>query len=152
MLSFSDDAFDAKIVSHTYTDRGKIIYDKSIPTIRENAFRNCKSLQNITIPNSVTKIDSVTFSGCKILGSITIPDGVTDIEGFAFGDCTLLTSITIPDSITNIDFSAFHGCNYVKTIYYVGTKEQFAQKSCIACMLNSLPDDVEVVFIDKQAT
>ena len=51
MLSFEEDAFDAKIVSHTYTDIGKIIFDKPITTIGYKAFSWYKSLESVTIEN-----------------------------------------------------------------------------------------------------
>ena len=88
MLSINPDAFDAKIVSHTYTDVGKIIFQKPITTIRENVFINYTyRLQSVTIPNSVTEIGIYAFSRCSRLTSITIPDSVTSIGYRAFFDC-----------------------------------------------------------------
>ena len=51
MLSFKEDAFDAKIVSHTYTDIGKVIFDKPITRIGDKAFDCCSSLTSVTIEN-----------------------------------------------------------------------------------------------------
>ena len=48
--------------------------------------------------------------------SITIPDSVTSIESYAFYNCSGLTSITIPDSVTNIGAAAFDSCTSLKTI------------------------------------
>ena len=61
----------------------------------------------ITIPTTlggcpVTHIESSAFRECKGLGSVTIPEGVTSIGAGAFANCTNLTSITIPNSVTNI--------------------------------------------------
>ena len=47
MLSLKEDKFDAKIVSHTYTDVGKTIFDKPITTIVKSAFWLCKSLTSV---------------------------------------------------------------------------------------------------------
>ena len=92
MLFFYDNAFDAKIVLHTYTNKGKIIFDKPITTIGDNAFWNCENLTSITIPDSVTSIEEAAFSGCTSLTSVTIPDSVTSIEKGAFSYCTSLTA------------------------------------------------------------
>ncbi|MDY4514774.1 MAG: leucine-rich repeat domain-containing protein, partial [Paludibacteraceae bacterium] len=50
----------------------------------------------ITIPNSVTSIESSAFYGCSSLTSITLPNSVTSIESSAFYGCSSLTSITLP--------------------------------------------------------
>ena len=47
------------------------------------------------------------FSDCKSLTNVTIPDSVTSIGKWAFSDCTNLTSIFIPDSVTSFGDFAF---------------------------------------------
>ena len=59
---------------------------------------NCRSLQSVTIPNSVTKIGNWAFWYCRSLQSVTIPDSVTEIEDGAFGGCSSLQSVTIPNN------------------------------------------------------
>lgn len=56
MLSITPDSFDAKIVAHTYTDVGRIIFRTPITKIDDIAFLFCRSLTSVTIPNSVTTI------------------------------------------------------------------------------------------------
>ena len=86
MLSFKDNVVGAEIVLHTYTDKGKIIFDKPITTIGEHAFYWCSKLTSITIPNSVTTIGLGAFYGCSNLTSVTIPNSVTTIGDYAFYD------------------------------------------------------------------
>ena len=78
--------------------------------IAEGAFRYCKGLTSVTIPNSVTSIGESTFYGCRGLTSIIIPNSVTSIGNDAFEGCSGLTSITIPNSVTSIGVSAFRYC------------------------------------------
>ncbi len=84
-----------------------IIEGNPVTSIGEYAFRKCRSLTSITIPNSVTSIGSNAFSTCSSLTSITIPDSVTSIGHSAFLFCASLTDITIPDSVTRIGGLAF---------------------------------------------
>ena len=79
--------------------------------ICDGAFRYCKSLQSVTIPNSVTKIGDKAFGECDSLQSVTIPNSVTSIGDEAFSWCKSLQSVTIPNSVRNIGNNAFLGCN-----------------------------------------
>ena len=76
--------------------------------ICDGAFSGCKSLQSITIPNSVTKIGDEAFCVCESLQSVTIPNSVTSIGDNAFFLCESLQSITIPNSVTSIGYTAFY--------------------------------------------
>ena len=64
MLSLKEGAFDAKIISHSYTDMGVIIFNGPITIIRKEAFANCHTLMCLTIPDSVTEIDYKSFDDC----------------------------------------------------------------------------------------
>ena len=96
-----------------------------VTSIGDNAFDNCRSLTSIAIPNSVTSIGEDAFLLCTSLKSIVIPSGVTHIKFGTFSQCISLESITIPNSVTNIDFNAFLGCFGLKTVWYIGTEEQW---------------------------
>ena len=93
-----------------------ITIPNSVTIIESDAFINCSSLTSITIPNSVTSIESGAFGGCSSLTSITIPNSVTIIESDAFINCSSLTSITIPNSVTSIESGAFGDCSSLTSI------------------------------------
>ena len=76
----------------------------------------------ISIPSSlggfpVTRIGFFAFRECRGLTSVTIPNSVTEIESMAFDSCTGLTSITIPDSVTNIGDNVFSGCSGLQSVF-----------------------------------
>ena len=88
----------------------------SVTSIDSCAFQDCTGLTSVTIPDSVTSIGWRTFSGCSSLTSVTIPDSVTSIDGDAFSDCSGLTTVTIPSSVTSIGYSAFQNCSGLTSV------------------------------------
>ena len=74
------------------------------------AFTDCRQLESVSIPETVTIINNSAFSGCRSLESITIPGSVTKIGDYVFQDCTGLTELVIPDSVLRIEPSSFTGC------------------------------------------
>ena len=88
----------------------------SVTSIGSHAFKSCRSLTSITIPNSVTSIGFDAFWDCSSLTSITIPNSVTSIGFGAFHGCSSLTSITIPNSVTSIGYNAFSSCSSLTSI------------------------------------
>ncbi len=95
---------------------GNVTIPSSITTINSSAFHDCSSLTSIAIPVSVTTIGRGAFDGCSSLTSITIPNSVISIDGLAFANCSSLTSITIPKSVTSISNTAFRGCSSLSSI------------------------------------
>jgi len=87
-----------------------------LKTIPEDAFKRCKGLVNITIPDSVKSIGQGAFSDCTILKSVTIGNGVKSIGVNAFFECTSLTNVTIPNSVTSIGDLAFNGCKGLTSV------------------------------------
>ena len=93
-----------------------ITLPKSIIKIEESAFFNCKNLQSITLPKDVISIGSHAFSNCSSLRSITLPESVTKIERAAFSDCSSLRSITLSENLKTIDDYTFRGCMSLQSI------------------------------------
>ena len=82
-----------------------------------NAFKGCKYLTSVVIPNGVTRIGGSAFYDCYFyLKSVVIPNSVTSIGSNAFAECGALTSINIPESVTKIGKDAFSGCSSLTSI------------------------------------
>ena len=102
-----------------------ITIPSSVTSIESYAFAHCDSLTSITIPDSVTSIGYNAFYNCSNLTSIIIGSDVTSIESYAFAHCDSLTSITIPNSVTSIGDNAFSGCSSLINVYYKGDIEDW---------------------------
>lgn len=102
----------------------------SVTTIGYGAFKDCKYITSVEIPDSVTSIGQSAFKDCKRLKSITIPDSVTSIGNYAFEYCTSLTSITIPAGVTSIGgFNAFGSCPSLTSITVDAANEYYSNDS-----------------------
>lgn len=69
---------------------GEYEIPSSVETIGTNAFKNCRNLTAVYIPDAVTRIEYGAFTGTG-LTHLTIPKNVTYIGGF--GDCAALKSV-----------------------------------------------------------
>jgi len=87
-----------------------------VTAIGKNAFRQCKSMTHVTLPNTIRSIDDYAFAECSGLHAIDLPPLIAEIGEYAFASCDHITSLAIPDSITAISQYAFYFCDGVKTL------------------------------------
>ncbi len=101
---------------------------------------SCRRLANIAVsPDNKTysSVDGVLFNKDKSellaypignkRSSYTIPDGVTKIYQKAFYGCRYIETLTIPVSVAEIEASALGNCYDIRTIIYLGTREQWKE-------------------------
>lgn len=89
----------------------RISIPNSVTKIGAYAFANCRILEQITIPASITEISEGAFySAFENKYCLQIPNGVTKIGVNAFYNCGNFESINIPESVTEIGYNAFHDC------------------------------------------
>ncbi len=118
---------------------------KNIKTIGATAFWNAQSegqaaeygykyastLENIVIPEGVTRIGTSAFAGCYYLEDVTLPSGIMEIGDHAFN----IYAENVENN-TKIDFSA---CLNLKTI------GDYAFQGCQGIVSMALPASVETV-------
>jgi serine/threonine protein kinase/alpha-tubulin suppressor-like RCC1 family protein len=83
---------------------------RPVVAIGDNAFANCKLLQHIGIPESVTSIEAYAFSDCTALSKITLPNSIKSIGDKAFSKCSKLATITLPSNLISIGDDVFAFC------------------------------------------
>lgn len=72
-----------------------------VECISASAFRNQTQIRSISLPDSLTSIESNAFAGCTGLTSIVIPDKVTSVNSTAFSGCINIATVSMPASIRN---------------------------------------------------
>ena len=88
----------------------------SVSSMESYVFRGCTGLTTVLFSGTSTLggIPDYTFEGCSSLSNIAIPDSVTNIQSYAFRNCTSLASLYIPDSVTEVRNTAFYGADGLK--------------------------------------
>ena len=122
----------------------------SITRIESYAFRLCTALTSVTIPSSVTSIGMDAFYGCSSLSSVTIPGSVTSINSSVFYGCTSLTSVTIGSGVTSIGYSMFCRCTSLTSVTIpdsVTSIESYAFDGCSALTSVTIPSSVTGIGI-----
>ncbi|MDD3947258.1 MAG: leucine-rich repeat protein, partial [Clostridia bacterium] len=80
----------------------------SLKAIPDYAFANCKILESITIPDSVTYLGRSAFQGCIALTTLDLSKTSIDaIRNETFYRCSNLSVVSIPSTITSIAHDAF---------------------------------------------
>lgn len=91
---------------------GEIEIAEGTVALGKNLFMD-KDITSVTLPESLTIIESNAFSGCKSLTAISLPGSLSIIESGAFRGSGL-SSIEIPENVKEIGFNAFYACDGLK--------------------------------------
>ena len=85
-----------------------------VTEIGYDAFNGCSSLETVSIPSSISVVQSGAFEGCRNLSDIAFSEDITIISSETFKDCINLTNFTIPSSVTEIGNRAFENSGLVE--------------------------------------
>ena len=176
-LSFESDGNGGYVLSYVgenYPESSLVIPStykgKPVTGISWLAFSKNKNITAVTIPDSVTSIDSSAFEGTAYYenssnwkngvlyignhlikaksmfsGAYAIKLGTRCIADMAFDGCSSLTSVTIPDSVTSIGDLAFKGCTGLKSVTIgngVTSIGDWAFRDCTGLTSVTIPDSV----------
>jgi len=102
--------YNRKLLIHcSSTIKGYYQIPDGVNTIESFAFKNCKDITELKIPETVVSIGYGFVAGCSSLGSLTIPASVNSIEGI-FAGCNAMINI---DS-DNPSYESFDGVVFSK--------------------------------------
>ena len=108
---------NAKNISFLREDVTKVTAAEGLLTLNDGAFANCEALEEIRLPNSVTKIGTDAFRGCKKLKSFTVPVGTTTIGEGCFVDCGSLEKFEVASG--NATYTTDQGVLYDNSRKYL---------------------------------
>ena len=132
--------------------------NKPVEAIKDNAFRGCVSLKSITIPASVSNIETSVFQGCTSLESIVVEEGNSKYDSRDNCNAVIetatntlkvgLSSTIIPNTVTTIGGGAFEGTTLKSIVIPEGVTqiENEAFSKCKSLETVSLPNSLERIY------
>ena len=120
---FTYEIKDGEVIITGYigTDREiyipKEIASRPVTTIGEEAFEEY-DLTFISIPQSITEIESRAFSDCACLEKIQFSNGLMSIGSYAFSDCEALVELEFPNTLKEIQQGAFSYCSKLEKVNF----------------------------------
>ncbi len=121
---------------------------QTVTNIENAAFYSCSMLKTIEIPESVKNIGAYTFYGCNSLRTVDLPDGIISIDEYMFYNCISLNNVRIPQGVSSIGSYAFNGCSSLDSILIPENVERiggYAFNGCSSLSSIIIPENVSVI-------
>ena len=102
-----------------------VSFPNTITDIYPNAFEDCKLLSTLSFDSpNLSKITAGAFRNCVSLDVITLPENCAVLGGESFYGCGTISAIHIPAAMTTIALNTFLD-TVVQKVYYYGNEEQW---------------------------
>lgn len=102
-----------------------ITFPSTLMSIGSNAFGGTTAKGDVALKEIVfsqsgklAEIEQGAFGGCIALQNVEIPEGVTKLGNYVFDYCTSLETISFPSTIIEYGVSILAGCTSIKTITF----------------------------------
>ena len=110
---------NAKLYSDENTEIKDLVIPEGVTKINKNVFYQCKSIESVSLSNSVETIGAYTFASCSNLTSIKIGSGLREIAEDAFtSNTSKLNKVIVPDIASFCSLSILDG-------YFKSVKEKY---------------------------
>ena len=127
VTAFADNTFD------NCRELNSITIPSSVTSLGKCCFSSCWGLTTITIPSSITSLSENCFMNCIRLKSISLPSSLTSFGSGCFWWCSGLTNITIPSSVTSLSYSCFKGCSSLTSIIIPSSVKTVSSECFYGC-------------------
>ncbi len=100
------------------TDVQKVTVSEGVTVIKEEAFYNCQSLENVTLPSTLESTGTAIFRFCQNLKNVTFAgtDSSPELGEYLFYACNTLESVNIPSEVTSIPKGMFAYCQSLNNL------------------------------------
>ena len=121
---------------------------KGVTEIWQEAFKGCRQLKKVTMPDTLTYLGDSIFQNCDALTDVRLSSKLKEIPDFAFRECRTLKKIVIPNSVTRIGNNAFSMCPVLEDVTMPSKLKELGDTAfywCFELSSLTLPDTVEKV-------
>ena len=95
----------------------------------EDCFASNAALWKMAVDAGVDQLGFSYVRHAEQISSVAFSEGMLEISDRAFANCSNLKYVVLPTTITQIGEAAFDQCDQLERIYYLGTSEQWSEKS-----------------------
>ena len=134
---------------------GHYTIPNGVSFVSPEAFLNCTTLTDITLPASVTTIQGYAFYGCSNLKTVSFAEGsqLETIAAYAFKECSSLTTFNFAENtpLSTIWTQAFSGCTSLESIVlpdHVGEIRERAFEGCTSLTNIHIPASLTTIGSD----
>ena len=122
-----------------------------LKSIGAYAFNQCKGLETVNLPNSLTTLEDGAFSHCYALKSIKLPNSLTTLKNVVFGG-SVIENITLPDSIKNIGNGTFRDCSELESVKMPANLETLGTctfENCNKLTTATFPESIKLTYLPQ---
>lgn len=83
-----------------------VIDGKQVVGIGDSAYKGCRTMKSLIIPEGIEYIGEEAFWGCESLSEVLLPEGLKKIEKSAFCCCELY-KVLLPNTVQELDEDSF---------------------------------------------
>ncbi len=95
---------------------GAVVMSEYVTTICSYAFRNCKKIDSVIVPEQCEFIGKYAFAGCSSLANLILPVETQIIGEYSFSDCDAIEKVAAVGKLSYIGKYAFEGCDNLKEV------------------------------------
>lgn len=106
---------------------------KFINRIGQEAFGNNNTLERVTLPSSIEKVNFRSFWHCSNLKEVNFNKGLKEIDGNAFSSFPKIERITFPGTLEKIGEEAFLECTGLKEVKLNPGLEEIGKYAFFRC-------------------
>lgn len=107
--------------------KSKLTLPKTVTKINSYAVWGNKVLTDVVLNTALTTIDEGAFGECSALKKVKFPNALKKIGEAAFKDCKKIKDVRISASVTSIGPSAFDGCSNIKTFKVDNKNKKYSE-------------------------